>query len=458
MADPHRSWARRRVVLWAMALCLLSSPRPARGSEALPEDLTELPLERLMEIRVTTAARKPQSLAETAGPVTVIRGEDLVRTGATTLAEALRMVPGVHVGRINANTWALSVRGFDGRWANKLLVMIDGRTVYSPLFSGVFWDAQDVLLEDVERIEVIRGPGAAMWGANAVNGVINVITKRAADTVGGYAEVGGGAEERGFGAVRYGAELAPGVFARWWAKGFDRDGGSDPEGGEAPDDWSQVRSGLRMDGSAWTLLGGLYRGRSGLVYTVATEDPDILETWTDEARLWGGHLLGRWTPNLGAWGRLQAQAYYDRSSRDDPIAREDREVWDLDLQHRFSLGPRHDLVWGVGVRLSRDRIDGTRVIRFEPSRRTDRLWSAFVQDDIAVVGDRVRLLVGLRGEHNSYTGFEWQPDARMLWRVTPRHSLWAAVSRAVRTEPRRMPCWRGRSWAWGTLRIRFRSW
>ncbi|GAB4264441.1 TonB-dependent receptor plug domain-containing protein [Deferrisoma sp.] len=403
-------------------------------------DLTALPLEALMEIRITSAARKPQSLAETAGPVTVITAEEIRRSGATTLPEVLRMVPGLHVGRLTANTWAVSVRGFDGRWANKLLVMIDGRTVYSPLFSGVFWDAQDVLLEDVDRIEVIRGPGAALWGANAVNGVIHVITKSAAATRGGYLEVGGGDEERGFGAVRYGGRLGGGPWARIWAKGFDRDGAADPSGGQAPDDWSQVRGGFRLDdegdGRAWTLEGEIYRGRSGLVYTVPTPDPDAVATWADDGRLWGGHLRGRWSREDGAWGRVEARAYYDRTSRDEPIGREEREVWDLDLQHRFSLGTRNDVVWGGGVRLSRDRIDGTRAIRFEPDRRTDRLWSAFVQDEIALVPDRFHLILGVRAEHNSYTGPEWQPDARILWRPAAGHTLWAAVSRAVRTPSR----------------------
>ncbi|GAB6064563.1 TonB-dependent receptor plug domain-containing protein [Deferrisoma palaeochoriense] len=431
----RRACARRAAFVPAFLILCLAFP-----AGALARDLTALPLEELLEIRITSAARKPQSLAEAAGPVTVITAEEIRRSGATTLPEVLRMVPGLHVGRLNANTWALSVRGFDGRWANKLLVMIDGRTVYSPLFSGVFWDAQDVLLEDVDRIEVIRGPGAALWGANAVNGVIHVVTKSAADTWGGYLEAGGGDEERGFGAVRYGGRLGRGLWGRIWAKGFDRDGAADPAGGQAPDDWSQVRGGFRLDAeraaSTWTLQGEIYRGRSGAVYTVPTADPDRLETWADDTALWGGNLLGRWGRKLGAAGRFQLQAYYDRTSRDEAIGREEREAWDLDLQHRFSLGRRHDVVWGGGVRLSRDRIDGTAIIRFDPARRTDRLWNAFLQDEVALVPDHLHLILGVRAEHNNYTGAEWQPDARVLWRVTPGHTLWAGASRAVRTPSR----------------------
>ncbi len=430
----------RRIVGWlAVAVVAAVSPRGVRG--AIQEDLTRLSLEALMELRVTTAARTAQPVADTPAPVTVLTAEDLRRTGAVTLADALRLVPGVHVGRLDANTWALSARGFDSRWANKLLVMIDGRTVYSPLFAGVFWDVQDVLLEDVERIEVIRGPGAALWGANAVNGVVHVITRSARDTQGAYAEMAGGTEERASGAVRYGSRLGESVWWRAYAKGFRRDGGRSEAGHAAGDGWEQVRGGFRVDGDTggrgtWTLQGDAYRGTSGAAYTLPTPEPGVFARIAEDVDVAGWSLLGRWEVGAPAGGRFRAQGFYDLAIRRDVPAAARVETWDLDLQHRFTLGRRQEVVWGGGVRLVRDRTDGTFVLRFDPARRTTRLWSLFLRDEVSLVPRRLRAIVAGRLEHNSYTGWEWQPDLRVLWHPVRGHTLWAAVSRAVRSPSR----------------------
>ncbi|GAB4280004.1 MAG: TonB-dependent receptor plug domain-containing protein [Deferrisomatales bacterium] len=402
--------------------------------------LAELSLEELMEIQVTSAARKGQPLAAVAAPVTVITGEEIRRSGATTLAEALRLAPGVHAARINADTWAVSARGFDSRFANKLLVMVDGRTAYSPLFSGTFWDVQDTLLADVDRIEVIRGPAAAMWGANGVNGVIHVVTKSARRTEGSYARWGVGTEERAFGGVRVGGGTRGGTYWRAYAKAFGRDGGAAPtEGREDADRWSQVRAGFRTDRDSGsvsvTWSGEVYTGTTGAAYATPLPDPPFEAVAAERVRVAGGHLLGRWEGASGPNAQLAVQAYYDRTERDDPRlgAGASVDTVDLELQHRFQGLPRQDWLWGGGYRLIHRRVEPTFLGSLDPSSRFVHLATGFLQDEIAVVPSRLHLILGARLEHNSYTGVELQPDARLLWTPRRDHTVWAAVSRAVRT-------------------------
>lgn len=422
------------------ALCLAAAAR-AGDEPPRPRDLTEISLEELANVEVTSAGRREQRLSETTAALFVVTREDVRRSGATTLAEALRLVPGMNVAQIGASEWAVSPRGFLDRFANKLLVLVDGRSVYTPLFSGVYWEVQDVLLADLERIEVIRGPGAALWGANAVNGVVNVVTRHSAATESGLLEAGAGTEERYFGAARYGRRLGGSGHGRVWAKYASRDDLADARGEDAFDAWTMARGGLRLDfdlphAHAVSVSAELYDGDVRDAAEVATLLPPFTRTLLREGDVDGGHVLARWAHTLAGGSQLQLQASYDRTHRSDAVHREVRDTGDVDFQHSVRLGGRHEVVWGLGYRHMRDDITGAELGRMTPPRRRDDLFSAFVQDDVAVVKDRLRVTVGSKLEHNDYTGFEVQPSARLLWTPRPRQAVWAAVSRAVRTPSR----------------------
>jgi iron complex outermembrane receptor protein len=316
-----------RVAIGALLLSVVAGVCSAGAYDtepALPADLTELSLEDLMDIEITSVAKKSQKLSEAAAAIFVITQEDIRRSGATSIPEALRMVPGLEVARIDANKWAITSRGFNGRFANKLLVLIDGRTVYTPLYSGVYWDMKDTLLEDVDRIEVIRGPGAALWGANAVNGVINIITKTAKDTQGGLIVGGAGTEEQGFGSLRYGAKLGQDIFSRVYVKYFDRDSGVFPSGEDGADEWDVLRAGFRMDwqGSgpdALTLQGDIYDGEAGVTVVTKSFDPYAPPTFDEDDSISGANLLGRWKHTVSDTSEIALQVYYDRTERNGVI-------------------------------------------------------------------------------------------------------------------------------------------
>jgi iron complex outermembrane receptor protein len=405
-------------------------------------DLTELSLEDLMSIEIISVSKKAEKLGDSAAAIYVITNEDLRRSGATSIAEALRMVPGLDVAQISANRWAISSRGFSSEFANKLLVLMDGRSVYTPLFSGVFWDVQDTLLADVDRIEVIRGPGATLWGANAVNGVINIITKSASETQGGLLTGGMGTHERGFGSFRWGGGIGDSADYRVYGKYFDRKHFDDSDGDNAHDEWDLGRGGFRLDWKATdddliTFQGDYYRGDVGERHNIVTSlVPPLQPTFDDDGDVEGWNVLGRWTRSFSEESEGSLQAYFDRTERDIGFASEVRDTVDLDFQHRFPLGRRHDIVWGVGYRSSRDRTDGSVSLRFDPDDRRDDLYQGFVQDEIQLIEDRLRLTLGSKFEHNDYTGFEYQPSGRLLWKPSNQHTLWTAVSRAVRTPSR----------------------
>jgi len=428
------------------AVCLtLLGVVPAQAA-ALPSEneLVQLSLEDLMTLEVTSASRKAQSLADTAAAVFVITNEDIRRSGVTNIPDALRMVPGVTVARIDSSKWAVTARGFNGRFARKLLVLIDGRSAYSPLFSGVFWDAQDTLLEDIERIEVIRGPGATIWGANAVNGVINIITKNAADTTGGLVVAGAGSYERGFGSVRYGTELGEWGALRAYGKYFSRNELKAEDGRPADDGWDMGRGGFRLDGksgqNSFTLQGDFYDGteRETISYPdLASLSTGYMTTRSAGTKVGGGNLLSRWTRSLADDAELSLQLYYDRNKRDIPqLFNDTTDTVDLDLLHRFHWGGRHETVWGGGFRFIDERITGSDTISLYPAFRNEKLYSAFLQDDISVVQDKLHLIIGSKFEHNVYTGFEVQPSGRLVWTPNEQLSLWSAVSRAVHTPSR----------------------
>ena len=446
----YRGWNLFELLVTAGALgtLLLAVMAPVgwagtmQKAREIPLDLTELSLEDLMNIEVTSVSKKAEKLSEATAAIFVITQEDLRQSGVTSIPEALRMVPGLQVARIDANKWAITSRGFNSRFANKLLVLIDGRSVYTPIFSGVYWDMYDVLLEDVERIEVIRGPGATLWGANAVNGIISIITKNARDTRGGLVTLGGGSEERGFGGVRYGGKLGDDVYYRVYAKYFNRDHFVWASGEEAADAWDVLRGGFRMDWEAsgsnlLTLQGDVYDGDAGQTFSFVTSlEPPYMRMLEFDAPIAGGYALGRWEHIFSDASDMALQLYYDRFEREEAIVEGLVNTFDLDFQHRFMLGQWQEIVWGLGYRFISDESDSTFTLSFDPKSRDYDLFSAFVQDEITLAQGRLRLMLGSKFEHNDYTGSEIQPNARLLWMPHERHTGWAAVSRAVRTPNR----------------------
>ena len=421
-------------VVSLLALLGFSLPR-ASGAEAetATRDLSELKklsLEELLEQEVTSVSKRPERLAAAAAAVQVITGEDIRRSGATSLPEALRLAPNLNLARIDSRQWAISARGFSSTSANKLLVMIDGRSVYTPLFSGVFWDVQDTLLQDIDRIEVISGPGGTLWGANAVNGVINVITKSSKETQGLLLSGGGGNELRGAGEWRYGGALATNLHFRIYGKYFDRDSAAlAATGRSATNQWHMGQSGFRLDWAAsdenaLTLQGDAYQGA-------------IDQTAARNIAVEGQNLLGLWTRTFSTDSSLKLQLYYDRTRRLIPgTFSELLSTYDLDLQHQFLLGQRHNILWGLGYRLSEDEVGNTPALAFLLARVSRQLFTGFLQDQIALAPDRWTLTLGTKVEHNDYTGLEFQPSGRLAWTPSEHQTVWGAVSRAVRAPSR----------------------
>jgi len=404
-------------------------------------DMTEMDIEALMNVEVTTVSKTPQRLSDSAAAVFVITAEDIRRSGVTTIPDALRMVPGLQVGRVDANKWAVTSRGFNGVFANKLLVLIDGRSVYTPSFSGVYWDVQDTLLEDIDRIEVVRGPGASLWGANAVNGVINIITKHSSGTTGGLVTAGAGTEERYFGGARYGARIADGAYARAYVKYFDRDESTFGNGLDAHDDWRGVRGGFRMDWDVTDddtikLQGDIYASRTGGSYQRLSLMPPYSWVVEDDGEQSGGNVLCRWTRGMSPESDLYLQVYYDGFKHDMVLFSEYRDTVDVELQHSFGLFGFNSIVWGVGYRYTSDILSGGFELSISPETEQDQVVSAFVQDDISVIEDSLNLIIGSKFEHNDYSGFEVQPSAKLIWTPVGGHAVWASVSRAVRTPSR----------------------
>ncbi|MDO8940663.1 MAG: TonB-dependent receptor [Methylicorpusculum sp.] len=407
-------------------------------------DVYALDLEELLDVKVTSVSKKAQSLSDAPAAIFVISNEDIKRSGVTTIPDALRMAPGIDVARIDSNKWAVSSRGFNGRFANKLLVLIDGRNIYTPAFSGVYWEMQDVMMEDIDRIEVIRGPGAALWGANAVNGVINIITKHSADTQGGLVTGGGGTEELGFGSARYGTQLGEDTTGRVYMKGFKRDELISQDQSRSNDDWDKVQGGFRVDSlvtnaDAFTVQGDAYHSNFNqkLNYP-AFDTPNGIAFVNDKAQAHGANVVGRLQHTFSSTSSYTLQLFYDRYDREDIYIHEVRNTYDIDFQHRFALNGWNDIIWGGGYRYSESetRFDRTPAISFDPQNRGDQYFSAFLQDEISLVDNTLWLTLGSKFEHNDYTGFEYQPTARLMWTPHPSHKAWAAVSRAVRIPSR----------------------
>jgi len=434
------SFALKRAVGIALAVQLAANGSAESAVDA--SQLADLSLEQLMNVSVTSVSKKETKLQDSAAAIFVITSEDLRRIGATSVPEALRMVPGMQVARINANEWAITARGFNSQYANKLLVLVDGRAVYTPTFSGVYWHNQDLMLEDLDRIEVIRGSGATLWGANAVNGVINIISKSAKDTQGLLATTAYGTHLQPLGNLRYGGQLGTNLFYRVYGQFLNHTDFVTPSGSDAADEWNSLRTGLRLDWhpsdrDQFTLQGDYGRARVEQTYDMALLLPTAtVETRTTENRNSAANVLGRWTRTLSPDSEFSLQLYYDTFRHNNAETLEQRDTFDLDWQHRFSLFERHDLVWGLGYRYSPARTTPSEAISWFPEKTHDQLFSAFVQDEIALVKDKLSLTLGSKFEHNDYTGFEYQPSGRLRWTATEHQTVWGAVSRAVRTPSR----------------------
>lgn len=425
------------VVTWLLTGIVFSAV-PAMAGEV---NLTDMSIEALMDIQVTSVSKKSQNLSDSAAAVFVITSEDISSSGATSIPELLRMVPGLTVARIDSSKWAISSRGFNSRFSDKLLVLMDGRSVYNTLYSGVYWEVQDTILEDIERIEVIRGPGGTVWGANAVNGVINIITKHAGDTLGGLAIAGGGTEERAFAGGRYGATLAEGIYGRFYGKGTHRDSYEFATGEDAEDSWQDYRSGFRVDGSlasnnSFNVQGDIYKGDMNQQQNLPVLGEPYAYTGDADVDTEGGNILTSWTQNLAGGGEMELQFYYDYANRVETVTSEKANTLDLEFKHHFGIGENHDLIWGANYRYINQQVTNTYWTSLDPEEENTHLMSLFFQDEYTAIKDKLTLTLGSKFEHNDYTGYEIQPSVRALFSPQKHHKFWASVARAVRTPHR----------------------
>ena len=434
------------VVAVLCSAALLWIPQAASAEEgdgdlAMADALGDLSLEELLNVEVYSVSKKKQKLSDSAAAVYVLTEEDIERSGATTVMDALRLVPGVQVANVNRNVYSVSVRGFSDRFANKLLVMIDGRSVYTPLFAGVYWDVQDTMLEDIARIEVVRGPGGTVWGANAVNGVINIITKSAEETQGTLATALIGNEEKGTYAVRQGTTIGDNGHIRFYGKYFDRDSFEHEGGGSGKDQWRNGRAGFRAD---WdfddddvTVQGEYYNGKSFNESQTPLLDPPYLSApYRSENDFAGGHVLTRWEHDRGDREQTELQVYVDHTDRQADGFNTYRTTFDAEFQHNLPIFDDHELIWGLNYRMIDDDSRSSFGFALTPESRTTHLYTGFVQAEFSLLDDSLRATIGTKLEHNDHTGFEIQPSGRFLWKPADNQTFWGAASRAVRTPSR----------------------
>ena len=433
-----------QLVITLLLACQPAWPQTssAKVPTAPQGDLTQVSIETLMNMEVTSVSKKEQKMSQVAAAIFVITQGDIRRSGATNIPDLLRMVPGLDVAQINGSTWAISARGFNLQFANKLLVLIDGRAVYSPLFGGVNWDTQDVPLEDIERIEVIRGPGGAVWGANAVNGVINIITKKAADTPGTLLAGGGGTQAPGFGTLQYGGKITESTSYRIFTSYQNNNHFPDLNGQNAEDGWHLLHGGFRADtklsqNDSLTTQGDVYTGSEGATIVHSTFSPPGNVNVQRLTTLSGGNILGRWNHIFSSRCDTMLQFYFDEYHRGGPDATDVRDTIDFDFQNHVVLGARQDLIWGAGYRHTVDDTEGTVDEAFVPADSAKQLFSLFVQDQITLKPNRVYLYVGTKLENSYFAGFDVQPSVHMAWTPSAHRTVWAGISRASRTPTRR---------------------
>ena len=433
MAETCPVRPRDRIWGYLCAFLVFGLPTGARAQT----DLSQASLEQLMNIEVTSVSRREQKLSRVAAAIFVITQEDIRHSGARNVPDLLRLVPGLDVAEIDANTWAISARGFNDVHANKLLVMIDGRSIYEPAFGGDFWDLQDVPFEDIDRVEVIRGPGATIWGANAMNGVISIITKNAKATRGSLLKAGSGSETTARGLVQYGGKLPGHGFYRVFGQYSNESSLFLPSGQRGVDAWHVSHGGFRSDWDltgkdSLTLQGDFLESRGGTTANgFVSLSPPIQRILNDLGSARGGNILGHWDHKFSDRSETSLQIYYDGARRNLLGGRLDRDTFDLDFKHHAALGSRHDLVWGFGYRFDDSYVRPGYSISMLPPGSTSNLLSSFVQDEVRV-SNSLWLTLGSKFEHNSYTGFEYEPSVRLLWSPSDRQAAWAAVSRAIR--------------------------
>jgi iron complex outermembrane receptor protein len=434
-----RRGTRRLPILAGIALLALAG-LPARAVQT--PDLTQKSLEDLMSIEVTSVSKKEQKTSQAAAAIYVISRDDIRHSGVLNIPDLLRMVPGLDVAQIDAGKWAISSRGFNGQYSNKLLVLVDGRTAYSPIFAGVFWDSQNIPLPSIERIEVIRGPGAAVWGSNAVNGVINIITLRAVDTQGGYIAAGGGNASAGPEIIRYGGKLRNFGAYRVSAEGVHDSALPTFAGLNGQDGLTLVHGRFRVDSTlsakdSVTMEGEAYQGNAGeLAFVPVSLLPPENAAVALRDRYSGWNLLSIWKRTFSPGSETSLQVYFDRTTRSDTTYDIGQNIFDIDFQHHVVCRARQDIVWGLGYRTSTDEIEATLRISATPQKRSTQLFSWFAQDEIALLPDRIHMTLSARLEHNVYSGFNLQPSARLVWTLNSKNSVWGAVSGADRTPAR----------------------
>jgi iron complex outermembrane recepter protein len=432
----------RLVLCLAFVLGLaLGAPALAQTEDRLAH-LTTLSLEELLNIKVVSVAKRSENLSDSPSAIQVITNDQLRRSGASNIPEALRLATNLNIAQQNSHEWIISARGFSAEKGNKLLVLMDGRTLYTPLFAGVFWDRQDYLLEDIDRVEVISGPGGTLWGANAVNGVINLMSKDAADTQGFYGEAAAGDSLETLVGLRYGAALNKSAHYRVYTKYADRDNGQLSNGTTGSDAWSIGQVGFRLDADVgndkWTWQGDYYDTESWLPYQ-------------QQSQTTGGNVLGRWTRRYSETSNTSLQIYFDQTElvlptppfvidgnqfADAGVFADKLDTIDLDFQNSLQPFDAHKIVWGLGYRWMKDEATNSPGQGLLPSNRRQDLFHAFIQDEIELISETLALTLGSKVEHNDYTGTEWEPNLRLSWRLNAENMVWSAVSRAVRTPSR----------------------
>jgi iron complex outermembrane receptor protein len=445
MMDERRQQRRALHFLLLAGSAALALPAAAFTGQPVPSpqaQLKQLSLAELGDVKVTTVSKEPEEVWNTPAAVFVLTQDDISRSGATTIPELLRLVPGVEVARSQSSGWSVGIRGFNSGFSKGLLVLIDGRSVYTPLFEGVYWDVQDLVFDDIDRIEVIRGPGGTIWGANAVNGVINIITKKASQTQGGMVHVtAGGPVDRFVGEIRYGMTPMPGLQFRVFAKGFNRGPERDP-GGDPYDHWHQARGGFRMDWQptkkdSLTASAMIYAGRTGDQNQIGEFTPPAQLTVDGQQIVSGGDLIVRWDHQMAGGSSFYIQSYFDRTNRNTSQFTETRDTFDVDFIDHIANLPRQDVILGAGLRESPSNIVQTQAtVNFTPHQINNYVYSLFAQDTFKLMPNRLSLTVGSKLEDNNYSGWGVQPSARLLWTPLTHTTFWASVSRALRTPGR----------------------
>lgn len=438
---------RRKIQVWAFVIATsVAGSAPCARAQASADqnaagNLKDMSLAQLGNVEVTTVSKEPEKLLQTPAAIYVLTQDDIRRAGATSIPEALRLVPGVEIARIDSDSWSVGIRGFGGAFSRSVLVLIDGRSVYTPLFEGVYWDVQNVMLQDVDRIEVIRGPGGTIWGSNAVNGVINIITKSSKDTLGTLAAVGSGTVDQATGAVRYGGTFHKTIDYRVYGTGFVR-GQEFHTNGDPFDEWRMGQLGFRADWSrsdqdSVTFQGDIYSGENGGETNIAFFFPPSQANVDATSFVSGGNLLMHWKHEMNNGSDFRLQAYFDRTNRQDPQLGETRDTFDLDFIYHLALPKHQDFIWGLGARLSPSNFLQTQpTVSFTPNQQTDTVYSGFLQDEIPLITNKLSLTAGMKIEHNNFSGFDLEPGLRALWAPDDHQAFWTSVTRAVRTPSR----------------------